>query len=88
MINIYLGGIIIVSFAGMYFGSIWFNYILIESFTKIFNFSLTQFDVIKFYLDYVLVDLILVLVLIVISALFPLIIIRKIKPVNILKAKE
>ena len=81
-------GIIGVSFIGMYVGAKSSNYVLLESFKQVFSYKLESIDIINFNITYVLIDLIITLFIIVISAIFPLLIIRKIKPVNILKAKE
>ena len=50
--------------------------------------AFTNIDVVIFDWNYVIIDLIIAMVIIVISALFPMFYIRKVKPVNILKAKE
>jgi hypothetical protein len=81
-------GIMIISFIGMYLGAISSNYILVNSFEYVFGYSLNSIDIITFDIRYVIVDLIIAIAIIVISALFPLLMIRKVKPVNILKAKE
>jgi len=81
-------GIIITSFIGMYFAAISSNVVLIESFEHIFKYSLSSVNIITFNISYAVIDLIIAMIIIVISALFPLYMIRKIKPVNILKAKE
>ena len=81
-------GIIIISFIGMYVGAVSSNYVLIKSFEFAFGYSLSNVDIVTFEMSYVITDLIIALVIILLSALFPLLMIRKIKPVNILKAKE
>ena len=81
-------GIIVASFIGMYIAAGASNAVLIASFEQVFGYTLNSLDVISFSLNNAVIDLMLAVVLIVFSALFPLLMIRKIKPVNILKAKE
>jgi ABC-type antimicrobial peptide transport system permease subunit len=81
-------GILGVSLIGMYVGTFLSNMVLIETFEFVFDIAFTNIDVVIFDWNYVIIDLIIAMVIIVISALFPMFYIRKVKPVNILKAKE
>jgi ABC-type antimicrobial peptide transport system permease subunit len=81
-------GIIIASFIGMYVAAVSSNYVLINSVEQVFNFTLNNLEIVTFNIKYAIIDLIIAVIIIVISAMFPLLMIRKIKPVNILKAKE
>ena len=81
-------GILGLSLLGMYVGTILSNMVLIESFEYVFNASFDNLDIVIFTWDFVIADLILALIIVVISALFPMFYIRRVKPVNILKAKE
>lgn len=81
-------GIIIGSFIGMYVAAVSSNYVLLESLKYVFNYKVNSIDIITFNIYYAIADLIIAIIIIIISALFPLLMIRKIKPVNILKAKE
>ena len=81
-------GILIISLIGMNVGTVLSNAVLIKSFELVFEVSFTNLDVVIFTWNLVIIDLIIAMVIVVISALFPMFYIRKVKPVNILKAKE
>ena len=81
-------GILGISLIGMYIGSYLSNLVLLESFEIVFEVSFSNLDIVVFTWNFVIIDLVIAMIIVVISALFPMFYIRKVKPVNILKAKE
>ena len=64
------------------------NHILTSSMKTHMNIDIFHYTIIDFFPDLAAIDLILVVLLTIISSLFPLIAVHKIKPINIIKAKE
>ena len=64
------------------------NDILIESFEAFINREIYNIDIIKVRYNIIFIDLILVIFITAISSLAPILVLRKIKPAYILKAKE
>lgn len=81
-------GIVILSAIGMYVATVSSNYLLVESFKEIFSLKIYKLKIITYQPLYVAVDLFLAIIIIFISSLSPLLYMRKVKPVNILRAKE
>ena len=64
------------------------NHILTSSMKTHMNIDIFHYTIIDFFPNLAVIDLILVVLLTIISSLFPLIAVHKIKPINIIKAKE
>ena len=64
------------------------NDILIESFEAFINREIYNIDIIKVRYNIIAIDLILVMLITALSSLAPILVLRKIKPAYILKAKE
>ena len=64
------------------------NNILMTSMKTHMDIDIYHYDVIGFFPDLATIDLILVVLLTIVSSLVPLIAVHKIKPINIIKAKE
>ena len=78
----------IVSYFGMVYLNGVANDILIESFEAFINREIYNIDIIKVRYSIIFIDLILVMFITAISSLAPILVLRKIKPAYILKAKE
>ena len=64
------------------------NHILTSSMKTHMNIDIFHYTIIDFFPNLAAIDLVLVVLLTIISSLFPLIAVHKIKPINIIKAKE
>ena len=80
--------ICIVSYFGMVYLNGVANNILIESFESFIGRKIYNIDIIKVRYNIIVIDLILVMLITAISSLVPILVLRKIKPAYILKAKE
>ena len=80
--------ICIVSYFGMVYLNGLANDILIESFEAFINRKIYNIDIIKVRYDIIAIDLTLVMLITAISSFAPILVLRKIKPAYILKAKE
>jgi ABC-type lipoprotein release transport system permease subunit len=78
----------IVSYFGMVYLNGVANDILIESFEAFINREIYNIDIIKVRYNIIAIDLALVIFITAISSLAPILVLRKIKPAYILKAKE
>ena len=81
-------GVIVVSLIGMYVGSLLANSLLVTSFEEILLVKVGSFKIVQFYPSMVLIDLIAALVIILVSSILPVNFLKKVKPIDILKAKE
>lgn len=81
-------GIILLSLVGIFFGSMFANSILLASFQLILNANLGGLEIIRFRFNYAMFDLGIGMILIVIASFAPMLFMHRIKPVDILKAKE
>ena len=61
---------------------------MIESFEAFINREIYNIDIIKVRYNIIAIDLILVMLITALSSLAPILVLRKIKPAYILKAKE
>ena len=87
--NLVMGIIIVLgSVIGMYLGSIVANEILITSFKLVLSVNIHSFKIIQFYPSVVAMDLVIGLFIIVISSVLPARYLKRVKPIEILKAKE
>ncbi len=64
------------------------NHILTSSMKTHMNIDIFHYTIIDFFPNLAAIDLVLVVLLTIVSSLFPLIAVHKIKPINIIKAKE
>lgn len=64
------------------------NNILMTSMKTHMNIDIFHYEIIDFFPDLAAIDLVLVVLLTIVSSLVPLIAVHKIKPINIIKAKE
>ena len=85
-----IGGGFIVGFSGLcsWGATAAANTILLNSMRSHMELEIRHFNIIEFIPSLVVIDLILVVVLTVVSALAPIWAVHKIKPINIIKAKE
>ena len=81
-------GIILLSLVGIFFGSMFANSILLASFQLILNANLGGLEIIRFRFNYAMLDLGIGMILILIASFTPMLFMSRIKPVDILKAKE
>ena len=81
-------GVILLSIVGMYIAANVSNDILIKSFKTVLNATIKSIKLVQFYPTLVAMDLIIALGLIVISSFIPTWFLRKVRPIDILKAKE
>lgn len=81
-------GIILLSLVGIFFGSMFANSILLASFQLILNANLGGLEIIRFRFNYAMFDLGIGMILILIASFTPMLFMSRIKPVDILKAKE
>ena len=81
-------GIILLSLVGIFFGSMLANSILLASFQLILNANLGGLEIIRFRFNYAMLDLGIGMILILIASFTPMLFMSRIKPVDILKAKE
>ena len=80
--------ICLVSYFGMVYLNGVANEILIESFEAFIKREIYNIDIIKVRYNIIFIDLILVMLITAISSFAPILVLRKIKPAYILKAKE
>ena len=87
--NIIVGiGILLLSSVGMFVASLIGNEILVYSFMEIVGVKINSFKIINYYISLVVIDLSAIILIIIISSILPTRFLRKVKPIEILKAKE
>ena len=87
--NLIVGiGVILLSVLGMYIAAEVSNEILIQSFKTVLNTTIKSIKLVQFYPTLVVIDLMIAVVLIIVSSFIPTRFLRKVKPIDILKAKE
>lgn len=87
--NIIVGiGILLLSSVGMFVASLIGNEILVYSFMEIVGVKINSFKIINYYISLVAIDLSAIILIIIISSILPTRFLRKVKPIEILKAKE
>ena len=89
MQNLIVGiGVVLLSVLGMYIASNVSNEILIQSFKTVLNTTIKSIKLVQFYPTLVVIDLFIAVILIIISSFIPTRFLRKVRPIDILKAKE
>lgn len=80
--------IILISLLGMYIGANLANTLIVKSFEEILTIKVRSFKIIQFYPSIVTIDLIAAMFIIIIASVLPTRFLRKVRPIDILKAKE
>ena len=87
--NLIVGiGVVLLSVLGMYIAAKVSNEILIQSFKTVLNTTIKSIKLVQFYPTLVVIDLFIAVILIIISSFIPTRFLRKVRPIDILKAKE
>ena len=89
MQNLIVGiGVVLLSVLGMYIAAKVSNEILIQSFKTVLNTTIKSIKLVQFYPTLVVIDLFIAVILIIVSSFIPTRFLRKVRPIDILKAKE
>lgn len=87
--NLIVGiGVVLLSVLGMYIAAKVSNEILIQSFKTVLNTTIKSIKLVQFYPTLVVIDLFIAVILIIVSSFIPTRFLRKVRPIDILKAKE
>ena len=87
--NLIVGiGVVLLSVLGMYIAAKVSNEILIQSFKTVLNTTIKSIKLVQFYPTLVVIDLFIAIILIIVSSFIPTRFLRKVRPIDILKAKE
>ena len=86
--NLIVGiGVVLLSVLGMYIAAKVSNEILIQSFKTVLNTTIKSIKLVQFYPTLVVIDLFIAVILIIVSSFIPTRFLRKVRPIDILKAK-
>ena len=81
-------GVSIVSILGVYLSSLYSDGLLITAFEQFMTVTIFNLDIIRFDSSVMFLDIGFVLILTIVSSIIPLIYLKSIKPMNILKGKR